>query len=151
MKVFEPKPQIKEKSIHSVMEAFLLTAFLIMFSENMNFYVAKVEHAADNIWIENENVNEKDTKRKSFSNLRMTNEVQIHLKIFIIIAPFGRNRVPEDAMRVYGYENEMKWNRVEYKQHVHKTPISSLWLYISKHIFNYLKYHSYLNLHFLCL
>lgn len=35
----------------------------------------------------------------------MTNEVQIHLKIFIIIAPFGRNRVPESRMD--GYENEM--------------------------------------------
>lgn len=31
--------------------------------------------------------------------------MQIHLKIFIIIAPFGRNRVPESRMD--GYENEM--------------------------------------------
>lgn len=44
--------------------------------------------------------------RKSFSNLRMTNEVQIHLKIFIIIAPFGRNRVPE--LNENEYENEIE-------------------------------------------
>lgn len=39
--------------------------------------------------------------RKSFSNLRMTNEVQIHLKIFIIITPFGRNRLTVRTVLVF--------------------------------------------------